>query len=510
MIAKVNSAAVLGLNPVLVDIEVSIDSSGFPSFTIVGLPDKSVEESKERVRAALKNSSATFPNRRITVNLAPADFAKEGPSFDLPIALGILNASEQIQVDVSDSLFLGEISLDGSLRSTKGVLPAAILARELNLKRIFVPQENVLEASVVGGLKVYPVATLRELYFHLVGQTRIKEASPLALGDLLTESAAEIDFADIKGQESAKRALELAAAGGHNVLMKGPPGSGKTLLARSFPSILPKLTIEEALEVTKIYSIAGLLSLATPIVSRRPFRSPHHSVSRAGLVGGGSSLLPGEISLAHRGVLFLDEFSEFPRHVLESLRQPVEDGIVTISRAMGSVSYPSKFVLIASQNPCPCGYLGDRKRSCICSPSNVVRYQKRVSGPLLDRIDIHVEVPAVEVEKLGDDKKFTGEESRLVRERVQKARDIQTQRFKDLPTTCNAEMSVKQIREFCPLPSQVREFLNVASSSMSLSARSYHRLIKVARTIADLEGSLELKVAHFSEALQFRFRDGLI
>ena len=509
MLAKVASAAVVGLDAVPITVEVDIAAMGLPHFQIVGLPDKAVEESKERVRAALRNTGADLPPKRITVNLAPADLPKEGPAYDLPIALGILIASGQLSApDLSDSIFLGELSLDGSLRRIWGVLPISIMAKNKSFKNIFVPKDNQQEASIVDKITVYPTATLKELFDHFnsshlrpEGQKRImpaKHKKPNFSNHLETE----YDFENIRGQESAKRALEIAAAGGHNILMKGPPGAGKTLMARSFATILPNLTFEESLEVTKIYSVANLLSSDNPIITARPFRSPHHTTSNIGLIGGGNVPRPGEISLAHRGVLFLDEFPEFPRHVLEALRQPMEDGSIVVSRAAGSVRFPSRFTLVAAANPCPCGFFGDEKRNCTCSPGAITRYQKRISGPILDRIDMHIGVPAIPVGKLTG--KFQSESSATIQKRVQRARDLQLKRFKGMKITSNAEMNNKQLKAFCNLDDQSILLLKQAISKLNLSARAFHRVIKIARTIADLENSEKIKSNHIAEALQYR------
>ena len=506
MLAKVNSSAVLGLEAIPVIVEVDRASMGLPSFTIVGLPDKSVEESKERVRAAIKNSGFDFPPKRITVNLAPADLPKEGPSYDLPIALGILLASGQINADIKDSMFLGELSLDGTLRRINGVLQQALDAKDRKIKSIFLPMVNSKEASAARGVVIYPTESLVSLFKHLTGQIKIKPAPKTNIVKLFdSKEEFEFDMKDIKGQEQAKRAFEIAASGGHNMLLKGPPGAGKTLLARTLPSILPKLTFEEALDVTKIYSISGSLS-GDYIVRIRPFRSPHHTTSHIGLIGGGATPRPGDVSLAHRGVLFLDEFPEFPRHVLEALRQPMEDGFITVSRAQGRVTYPTKFMLVAAQNPCPCGYLGDTKHACRCMPSQIIRYKKKISGPILDRIDIHLEVPAVEVDKLTGTSgtNLNGDSSKIVRRRVQKARDLQVKRFKKTHIISNSEMTEKHLKEFCKLSAECLNILRLAVSKMNLSARSYNRTIKIARTIADLEGSKDIFPTHIAEALQYR------
>lgn len=503
MLAKITSGATVGLDAVLVDVEVDIAEQGLPSFTIVGLPDKAVEESKERVRAAIKNSGGDFPISRITVNLAPADLPKAGPAYDLPIALGILIASGQINPRVSDALFFGELSLDGSLRHTNGILPMAYLAKEKKVAKVFVPKVNEKEASVVSKIEVYPIESLLELVRFFSGTAQIFPAKKVNMKSLLIRAQAEFDFSEIIGQEHAKRATEVAVAGGHNIFMKGTPGSGKTMLARALPGILPTLTESEALEVTKIYSITGNLPLGEAIVTTRPFRSPHHTTSRIGLIGGGSNPSPGEISLAHRGVLFLDEFPEFPRHVLEALRQPMEDGVVSISRAKGSVTYPAQFLLVAASNPCPCGYFGDPKRACTCFPGAIARYQKRISGPILDRIDIHIDVPSVETQKLVG-KGTKAESSKEIQKRVQKARDIQLKRFKGTFLKSNNEMATKDVKIYCKLSDECRTMLTTAVSSMNLTARSYFKVIKIARTIADLSADPEISNLHIAEALQYR------
>lgn len=501
MLAKVLSGATVGLSSIPVTVEVDIYKKSLPKFKIVGLPSKAVEESKERVRSAIKNSGAKFPEHRITVNLAPADLPKEGPAYDLPIAIGILVASGQLQFNDQKSLFFGELSLDGSLRHTNGILPVALLAKE-RYKALYIPKVNAFEAAVVAGIKVFPVSSLLQLFRHLTKTVGIKHFPHTPFKKIKGEVFPEFDFADIAGQEQGKRALEISAAGAHNLHMKGVPGAGKTMLARALPGILPDLTEEEALEVTKIYSISGNIPEGASIIKVRPFRAPHHTTSRIGLIGGGARPMPGEISLAHRGVLFLDEFPEFPRSVLEALRQPMEDGIVTISRAAGTVTYPARFVLVAASNPCPCGYLGDSVKPCRCLPGQIAQYKKRISGPIVDRIDIHIDLPPVVVDKLTG--KVKSESSREIKKRVQKARDIQMRRYKGTKFVGNADLTSKYIKEHLFLSDECLKLLKQAVVTMHLSARAYFRIIKVGRTIADLEGEEKIAQNHIAEALQYR------
>jgi magnesium chelatase family protein len=503
MLAKVTSGAIVGLDGALVEVEVDI-LPGLPKVIIVGLPDTAVEESSERVRSAIRNSGGKFPYTRTVVNLAPADLKKAGPAYDLPIAVGILLSSEQVAADVSNIMFLGELSLDGTLRHTNGVLPLVSLAKEQGIPNVIVPETDAKEAALIDGINIIPAASLAQLIGHLRGEAII----PAFVKDNSTVTNTPLtqftDLADIKGQEHVKRALEVAAAGGHNMIMCGPPGSGKTLLARALPSILPPMTNDEALEVTKIYSVSGLLPADTPMIKQRPFRSPHYTISNAGLVGGGHFPHPGEISLSHKGVLFLDELPEFGHGLLEVLRQPLEDKIVTISRAQGRVTFPSSFMLIGAMNPCPCGYHGDPFRKCTCPPGIVARYQRRISGPFIDRVDIFVEVPHIDYEKLTD--KRQGESSASVQARVTAARVRQLKRFNGSKLTSNAEMTPSEIREFCHVEDAANGLLKSAMKQLYLSARAFHRILKLALTIADLEGSDTIKANHVAEAVQYRPR----
>lgn len=504
LLAKVYSAAVFGVDAYLVEVEVDI-SNGLPIFDIVGLPDIAVREAKDRVRAAIKNSGYEFPIKRITINLAPADIKKEGPNFDLPIAIGILAATAQIpSTNLGTSVITGELSLDGTVRRVKGVLPMALSAKGNGKKNIILPLSNFREAQVVEGLTVLSAETLRQAA-KLVTDSTPSNTTKVEHALNSAEPFYDEDFFDVKGQESAKRGLEISAAGGHNALMSGPPGTGKTMLAKRLPTILPTLTLEEALEITKIYSIAGLLPENSNLVNWRPFRSPHHTITRSGLVGGGKIPQPGEISLAHLGVLYLDEAPEFKSDTLNLLRQPMEDGCITISRAVGSVTYPARFMLLASKNPCPCGFLGDPIKECICSFSQIRHYHQRISGPIMDRIDLFIEVPRMNKEELMSAP--SGELSEDIKRRVESARRIQLQRFAGLGIFCNAHMGARETERFCTVKGEARRLLQTAVTHFGLSARAYTRILKVARTIADLEGEYTIQSNHIAEAIQHRFGD---
>ncbi len=505
MLAKIFSGAVLGIDSYEVAIEVDI-ARGLPHFSMVGLPDTAIKESKDRIKAAIKNSNFNFPAAHITVNLAPADIAKEGTAFDLPVALGILAAQGEIsQVDLKNFIILGELSLDGEVKPVKGLLSIAILARKLNKKGLILPWKNANEASIVEGIEVYGINSLRQIVRIFKGEEEFTSYQ-IDREKIFTESSSySVDFQDVKGQESAKRALEIAVAGGHNVLMIGPPGAGKTMLAKRVPTIAPPLTLEEAVEITKIHSISGLLSEDNPLLATRSFRSPHHTISDAGLVGGGTYPRPGEVSLAHHGVLFLDELAEFHRNVLEVLRQPIEEGTVTISRASATLQYPARFMLVAAMNPCPCGYFGHPHKECRCNPAQIYRYRSKISGPLLDRIDIHVEVPPVSYQELSED--IPTETSASIRERVIKARRIQEKRFKNIKIFCNAHMQRKQTKKFCFLDRDGQYLMKQAILEMGISARAYDRILKLSRTIADLDEENDIQSRHVAEAIQYRVLD---